>query len=197
MANCRGKNGSSGEGNGNPLQCSCLENPRDRRAWSASIYGVAQSWAWLTWLSSSSSSSGRFYFLGLQNHCGWWQQPWKYKMLALWKESYDKPRHHIKKQRLHFANKGSCSQSYVFPVVMYGFKIWTIQKTEHWRIYGFEMQCWGRFLRVSWIARWSNCSILKEINPEYHWKDWFWSWSSNTLAFWCEVLVHWKRLWCL
>ena len=39
-------------------------------------------------------------------------------------------------------------------------------------------------------------SILKEINPEYHWKDWFWSWSSNTLATWCEELTHWKRPWC-
>ena len=46
-----------GEGNGNPLQCSCLENPRDRRSWWASVYGVAQSRTQLTWLSSSSSSS--------------------------------------------------------------------------------------------------------------------------------------------
>ena len=41
-----------GEGNGNPLRCSCLENPRDRGAWWAAIYGVAQSRTWLTWLSS-------------------------------------------------------------------------------------------------------------------------------------------------
>ena len=46
-----------GEGNGNPLQCSCLENPRDRGAWWAAVYGVAQSWTQLKWLSSSSSSS--------------------------------------------------------------------------------------------------------------------------------------------
>ena len=46
-----------GEGNGNPLQCSCLENPRDSRAWWASVYGVAQSWTRLKQLSSSSSSS--------------------------------------------------------------------------------------------------------------------------------------------
>ena len=45
-----------GEGNGNPLQCSCLENPRDRGAWWAAVYGVAQSWTWLMQLSSSSSS---------------------------------------------------------------------------------------------------------------------------------------------
>ena len=46
-----------GEGYGNPLQCSCLENPRDRGAWWAAIYGVAQSRTRLTRLSSSSSSS--------------------------------------------------------------------------------------------------------------------------------------------
>ena len=44
-----------GEGNGNPLQCSCLENRRDRGAWWAAIYGVTQSWTRLKWLSSSSS----------------------------------------------------------------------------------------------------------------------------------------------
>ena len=45
-----------GEGNGNPLQCSCLENPRNRGAWWAAVYGVAQSWTRLTRLSRSSSS---------------------------------------------------------------------------------------------------------------------------------------------
>ena len=48
----------TGEGNGKPLQCSCLENPRDRGAWWAAISGVAQSWTRLKWLSSSSSSCG-------------------------------------------------------------------------------------------------------------------------------------------
>ena len=46
-----------GEGNGNPLQCSCLENPRGRRAWWVDVYGVTQSRTRLKWLSSSSSSS--------------------------------------------------------------------------------------------------------------------------------------------
>ena len=45
-----------GEGNGNPLQCSCLENPRDGRTWWVAVYGVAQSWTRLKRLSSSSSS---------------------------------------------------------------------------------------------------------------------------------------------
>ena len=46
-----------GEGNGNPLQCSCLENPRDGGAWWAAVYGVAQSWTWLKRLSSNSRGS--------------------------------------------------------------------------------------------------------------------------------------------
>ena len=45
-----------GEGDGNPLQCSCLENPRDGGAWWAAVYGVTQSWTRLKWLSSSSIS---------------------------------------------------------------------------------------------------------------------------------------------
>ena len=48
-----------GEGNGNPLQCSCLENPRDSGAWWAAIYGVTQGQTWLKWLSSS--SKGKFH----------------------------------------------------------------------------------------------------------------------------------------
>ena len=54
----------------------------------------------------------------------------------------------------------------------------------------------GRPLRVPWTARRSNESILKEIDPLRIWKDWCWSWSSNTLARWCEELTHWKILWC-
>ena len=55
----------------------------------------------------------------------------------------------------------------VFPVVMYGCESWTIKKAEHWRIDAFELWCWRRLLRVPWMARRSNQSILKEINPEY------------------------------
>ena len=55
----------------------------------------------------------------------------------------------------------------VFPVVMYGCKSWTIRKAEHWRIDAFELWCWRRLLRVPWIARRSNQSILKEMSLEY------------------------------
>ena len=55
----------------------------------------------------------------------------------------------------------------VFSVVMYGCESWTIKKAEYWRIDAFELWCWRRLLRVSWTARRSNQSILKEISPEY------------------------------
>ena len=57
--------------------------------------------------------SDRLYFLGLQNHCGWWP-PWNEKMLAPWKKSNNKAWQHIKKQRHYFACKGPYSQSYGF-----------------------------------------------------------------------------------
>ena len=57
-----------------------------------------------------------------------------------------------------------------FPVVMYACESWTIKKAEHQRIDAFELWCWKRLLRVSWTARRTNQSILKEISPEYHWK---------------------------
>ena len=53
----------------------------------------------------------------------------------------------------------------VFPVVMYGCESWTVKKAEHRRINAFELWCWTRLLRVSWTARRSNQSILKEISP--------------------------------
>ena len=53
----------------------------------------------------------------------------------------------------------------VFPVVMYGCESWTVKKAECRRIDAFELWCWRRLLRVPWIARRSNQSILKEINP--------------------------------
>ena len=53
----------------------------------------------------------------------------------------------------------------VFPVVMYGCESWTIKKAESWRIDAFELWCWIRLLRVPWMARRSNQSILKEISP--------------------------------
>ena len=86
---------------------------------------------------------------------------------------------------------------YSFPVVMYGCESWTTKKAESWRIDAFELWCWRRLLRVPWTARRSNQSILKEMFIlGVHWKDWCWSWNSNTLATWFKELTHLKRPWC-
>ena len=88
-------------------------------------------------------------------------------MFALWKESYEKPRQSIKKQRHYFADKGPCSQSYGFSSCHVW--MWELEqkKAEHQIIDAFELWCWRRLLRVPWTARRSNQPILKEINPEY------------------------------
>ena len=65
----------TGEGNGNPLQCSCLEDPRDRGAWWAAVYGVAQSWTRLTRLRSSSSRTWfSFIYSVCPQNCPWFSQ---------------------------------------------------------------------------------------------------------------------------
>ena len=58
----------------------------------------------------------------------------------------------------------------VFPVVMYECQSWTMKKTEHQKIDEFELWCWEKTLKVPWITRRSNQSILKGINPEYSWE---------------------------
>ena len=55
----------------------------------------------------------------------------------------------------------------LFPVVMYGYEIWTIKKAEHRRIDAFELWCWRRLLRVLWTVRRYKQSIIKEISPKY------------------------------
>ena len=73
--------------------------------------------------------------------------------------------HNTKKQRHYLATKVCLVKAMVFPVVMYGCESWTIKKAENQRIYAFELWCWRRLLRVSWTARRSNQSSLKEISP--------------------------------
>ena len=116
-------------------------------------------------------------------------------MIAPWKKSYDQPRQHMKKQRHHFADKEPSSQSYGFLVVMYGCESWTIKKLsakelmllncgvgeDSWESLGLQGDPTSPFWRKSVL--------------NIHWKDWCWSWSSNTLATWREGPTHWKRPW--
>ena len=73
----------------------------------------------------------------------------------------------LKSRDITLPTKVCLDKAMVFPVVMYGCESWTIKKAEHQRIDAFELWCWRRLLRVSWTARRSNQSILKEISPEY------------------------------
>ena len=66
----------------------------------------------------------------------------------------------------------------------------------HWRIDAFELWCRRRLLKIPW-----NSKEIQLVHPKgkstlnIHWKDWYWSWSSHTLATWCPELTLWKRLW--
>ena len=73
----------------------------------------------------------------------------------------------LKSRDITLPTKVRLVKAMVFPVVMYVCESWTIKKVERQRINAFELRCWRRLLRVSWIARQSNQSILKEISPEY------------------------------
>ena len=102
----------------------------------------------------------------------------------------------LKRRDITLPTKVHLVKAMVISVVMYGCDSWTIKKTEQWRINAFELWWWRRLLRVPWTARRSNQSILKRSVLDVHWKDWHWSWNSNTSATWCQELTHLIRPWC-
>ena len=83
-----------------------------------------------------------------------------------------------------------------FPVVMYGCESWTIKKAECRKTDAFELWYWRRLLRVTWTARRSNQSILKEISPEYSLEGLMPKLKLQSFGHSREELTHWKRLWC-
>ena len=91
----------------------------------------------------------------------------KLKDTCFLEEKLCTPRQHIKKQRHYLPTKVRLVKAIVFVVVTYRYDSWTIKNNECCRIDAFELSCWSRLLRVSWTARRSNLSILKEIIPEY------------------------------
>ena len=90
------------------------------------------------------------------------------EILDPWKKSCDKPRQHIKKQRHHFASKA------------------------------FELQSRRIFIGKESLGQQGDqiSQFYRNSTLNIHWKDWCWSWSSNSLATWCKELTHWKRPWC-
>ena len=76
----------------------------------------------------------------------------------------------LKSRDITLPTKVRLVKAMVFPAVIYGCESWAVKKAEHRRIDAFELCCWRRLLRVPWIPRRFNQSVLKEINPEYSWK---------------------------
>ena len=70
----------------------------------------------------------------------------------------------------------------VFPVVMYRCESWTLKKAE----------CWRRLLRVLWQKGDQTSQSKRKSILNIHWKDWYWSWSSDNLATWCKEPTNWK-----
>ena len=107
----------------------------------------------------NNANSDRLYFLGLQNHCRWWLQPWNEKTFAPWKKSYDQPRQHIKKQRHYFANKGLSSQSYGFSSGRVW--MWELGHKESWTLKNW---CFGIAVLEKTLESPLDCKEVKLVN---------------------------------
>ena len=101
----------------------------------------------------------------------------------------------LKSRDITFLTNVHIIKAMVFPVVIYGCESWTIKTAEHWKMmllnYGFgedSWECLGLHNHTSHSLRKSVLNI--------HWKDWCWSWNSNTLVTLFEELTHLKRPWC-
>ena len=99
----------------------------------------------------------------------------------------------LKSRNITLPTKVHLVKGMVFPVVMYGCEILSIKKAEPQRIDAFEVWCSEWLLRVLWTAKWSNQSILKEINPEYSLEG-----LMLELQYFGHLMQrgHWKRPWC-
>ena len=144
-----GSGRSPGEGNGNPLQCSCLENPMDGGAWLGTV-------------TKSQTRLSNFTFkITADGDCSHEIK----RRLLLGRKIMTNLYSLLKSRDITLSTKVHLVKPIVFPVVIYGRESWTIKKAEHRRIDAFELRCWRRLLRVPWTARRSNQSILKEISP--------------------------------
>jgi len=101
----------------------------------------------------------------------------------------------LKNRDITLPTKVCLVKAMVFPVVMYGCESWTIKKAEHQITDSFELWYWRRLLRISWTARRSNQSILKEISPVYSLEGVILKLKLQYLATWCKELTHLKISW--
>ena len=108
-------------------------------------------------------NSDKLYFLGLQNHCRWWLQPWNDKILAPWKKSYDHPRQHFKKQRHYFADKGLYIQSYGFS----SGQVW-MWELDHKESSALKNWCFWTGVLEKTPESPLDCKEIKLVNPKWN-----------------------------
>ena len=130
-----------GEGNGNPLQCSCLENPRDGEAWWAAVSGVAQSWTQLKRLSSSSGNVEKdgetvetvsdYIFWGCKITTDGDCNHEIKRCLLLGRKVMTNLDSIFQSRDITLPTKVRLVKAMVFPVVMYGCESWNMKKAEH------------------------------------------------------------------
>ena len=112
-------------------------------------------------------NSNRIYFLGLQNHCRCDCSHEIKRHLLFGRKAMTNLDSILRSRDITLPTKVHLVKAMVFPVVMYGCESLTIRKAEHQRNDAFELWWWSRLSRVTWTARRSNQSILKEISPAY------------------------------
>ena len=99
----------------------------------------------------------------------------------------------LKSRDITLPTKVCLVKAMVFPVVTYGCESWTIKKAEHQGINAFELWHWRRFLSISWTARTSIQSILKQISPEYSLEGWMLKLKLQFFGQQMQELTHLKR----
>ena len=192
------------EGNGNPLQCSCLEYPMDGGAWWAVVHEVAKSWTWL------SDFTFTFHFYALEKEMAThssvlaWRipgigEPGGLPSMGSHRVGHDwsdlAAADSILKGSHYFADQGLSSQSYGFS----SSHVWILDSKES-RV--LKNWCFWTVVLEKNLESPLDCKEIQPVQPKGN-QSWIfigrtdgWSWNSNTLATWCEELTHWKRLWC-
>ena len=112
--------------------------------------------------------------------------------LLLGRKAMTNPESILKSRDITLPTKIYIVKAMVFPVVMYRYESWIIKMAECWRTDAFKLWCWRRLLRVSWTARRSNQSILKEINPQYSLEGLMLKLKFQYFGYQCEELTHWN-----
>ena len=101
----------------------------------------------------------------------------------------------LKIRDITWSTKVHLVKAVIFPVVMYGYESWTVKKAKCQRIDAFVLWCWRRLWESLELQGDPTSPSERQSVLGVHWKDWRWSWNSNTLATWCEELTHLKRPW--